>query len=174
MIYKIIVVYLISVVVPLLVLSRQKDHLKAEGDYYPLVYLSFFPFVNSVFLAILIVSYVCFKLSDFIFFLQTHRSNNRKLLEDLIEYVKKENITGRLDMKLNEYYTTEFLTVYEDRKGRLIMVKIKNSLNRRQGRKLFKEMKKAVREQEGYTEENKEREEREAIEKFYKERINEN
>jgi len=47
-------------------------------------------------------------------------------------------------------------------------------LNRRQGRKLFKEMKKGFREQEGYTEENKVREEREAIEKFYKERINEN
>ncbi|HLS52911.1 MAG TPA: hypothetical protein VK031_02990 [Tissierellaceae bacterium] len=174
MIYKIIAVYLISVVLPLLVIGKQKETLKLEGDYYPLVYLSFFPFVNSVFLASLVVSYVCFKLSDFIVFLQTHRSNNRKLLEDLIEYVKKENISGHLDMKLDEYYTTKILTVYEDGEVRLNMVNIKNSLNRRQGRKLFKEMKKGFREQEGYTEENKVREEREAIEKFYKERINEN
>lgn len=172
MIYKILAIYLISSIFPLIVINRQKETLKLEGDYYPLVYICFFPLVNSSFLAILIVSFVCFKLSDFIVFLQTHRANKIKLLEDLIEYVKKENISGHLDMKLDDYYTTKILTVYEDGEVRLNNVNIKNSLNRRQGRKLFKEMKKGFREREEYTEENKAKEEREAIEKFYKELAN--
>ena len=168
MIYKIIVVYLISVVLPLLVIGKQKETLKAEGDYYPLVYISFFPFINTAFLAIIIVSYVCFKLSDFISFIESDRTDKRKLLKDLIEHVKKEEVYGYVDHNLDDYYKTGILTVYQDGDVELNKVVMKNTLSRRQGKKLFKEIKRVFREQEGYTEEFKIKEERKAIEEFYK------
>lgn len=168
MIYKIIAVYLISVVFPLLIIGKNKYSLKLEGDYYPLVYISLFPFINTAFLAVLIVSYVCFKLSDFTSFIESDRTDKRKLLKDLIEHVKKEEVYGYVDHNLDDYYKTGILTVYQDGDVELNKVVMKNTLSRRQGKKLFKEIKRVFREQEGYTEEFKIKEERKAIEEFYK------